>query len=1374
MAMPDFPEETAHIPVSDQGKASSFLPELDDGGDDVASTCASSTDEFMCYPVDFQGCEKVICKGCNKSASDPSPLNSSKPNDRHGGRIPWASYIKVKQAGVLVARKPHGSACNICKNVFRAIGWLADYESQGKYFKQCSSTPASRAKHQEFLAKVQHWIDCHNQKDGRIKNVGALKSAGKTLNIVQEGGRQFEQLGEFVCLENWDEKLDGKLDESKIVEEMVFGKLRKGIHRHGGRVGVFQTTRFDKKFQQEKSREADDEGAFGQERFENTKRALVECQNQAESKRAANTLEAPASATASDLVAMLKVAGVLPSTGEEDAAEPSDPEDAADPEDSSLFQEEESEMNTRKRFATFFGGGAPAAPPSKPAAPTNQGAKGMKVPKPSDKNLQASGQVDANVRTPQVESTASSSASVKSGLSAAVEEREALHLDGRTCRIRNTLQQMKDTVQPDLEKLADFTDPRLSPSVDKEQKEAFRLLILDRKKLEQKVMAQLKGAQKRIQTAKTPAAFALDKEWFNVMVEKVQAYSAMYGALGSAHPVPDEFINAMDECSRMGGSKFPLGIYWREFQYKLQYHCTYNDYAAVCAMLTDNSADVERLKCNGASLEDISKSGTAFLLDCIVEGLRGMKETEAKLPPAKSAAKQRLAAHSEVIISYSKEKGSHFLALYGRTEISLLYWLFAQDAPPEKMKQIVDEFDTYQAGQSQIGEELGPIKKFFFDGNTGSLMIEAAREEVNSMQEELLLSELVDANENLAKTVCEHAERDGDHANHVAFLDNEVDSWQKHLALVYNNNLVKSRSAKMSSRGKEILKRFHCTEKWVWERIMAWFKESSNKAVMVGLHCAHQALKNDGMCQYDSEDGQKSFLLDLAALKSRMWLDGICSHSVFAVSDPVHMKSEQFQQIKAQFSLHKQFCTSIFAIVECAIVRSSAKHRELHAERTWSAPELAAMTGKAVDSLIGVMKGRLLAKETCQQFADLAAAVAIVAKKVDKDVLLAVKILVDVCVQGKGITKEQVSDLVKKLPQDNEDVEYQKVLDFSKRFLQTMQRFTAITPKSPACVSGEVLQDLKSLDADWPTEPEIHLKEIGLDQPEVRQKVQASQLQIEKLLKAYRQQFTKALLNELKKANTLLKDIDPENESQFREKMQKASNKMAKAQTDLKATAHEMKSASEYIGETPDADILEQADVVDNRLFYNVCVFSALCFFRNPDTFKNTTSGKKKLQQMRLVLQAMNTPGILKIEVEQNHGLVVEMRTQAEVPQSMEGQPSASGQVVANGVAEGSNKRGCKRAVADEAAEAKASQQKRDEPEHVKPQEAAGQATEKEAELADAQAESAGNAAENHKNADEFWGFEQGSISDDSESNCNGPQMTGQLESTTKRRKQQK
>ena len=32
----------------------------------------------------------------------------------------------------------------------------------------------------------------------------------------------------FVCLEAWDENRDGKLDESKITEEVFFGKTIKG------------------------------------------------------------------------------------------------------------------------------------------------------------------------------------------------------------------------------------------------------------------------------------------------------------------------------------------------------------------------------------------------------------------------------------------------------------------------------------------------------------------------------------------------------------------------------------------------------------------------------------------------------------------------------------------------------------------------------------------------------------------------------------------------------------------------------------------------------------------------------------------------------------------------------------------------------------------------------------------------------------------------------------------------------------------------------------------------------------------------------------------------------------------------------------------
>ena len=141
----------------------------------------------------------------------------------------------------------------------------------------------------------------------------------------------------------------------------------------------------------------------------------------------------------------------------------------------------------------------------------------------------------------------------------------------------------------------------------------------------------------------------------------------------------------------------------------------------------------------------------------------------------------------------------------------------------------------------------------------------------------------------------------------------------------------------------------------------------------------------------------------------------------------------------------------VSAVVECAILRSSTKHRELHSQRTWSSKEFAAITGPAVfgqGGLLELLTARGLPKLALEHFAALAAAAAQAAKKASREVLPAVKVLVDICIaEGGGVTEDQVSDLVGKLPKSDEDKEFQKLVDFSKRFLQVMQQASSITPE---------------------------------------------------------------------------------------------------------------------------------------------------------------------------------------------------------------------------------------------------------------------------------------------------------------------------------------
>ena len=186
-----------------------------------------------------------------------------------------------------------------------------------------------------------------------------------------------------------------------------------------------------------------------------------------------------------------------------------------------------------------------------------------------------------------------------------------------------------------------------------------------------------------------------------------------------------------------------------------------------------------------------------------------------------------------------------------------------------------------------------------------------------------------------------------------------------------------------------------------------------------------------------------------------------------------------------------------------------------------------------------------------------------------------------------------------------------------------MQEASSLTTTSSASASGGVLADLEALVAAWPETPAEDIKALGLDQPGVSKAVAAAKDKVRGWLEKCKARSVQELKKLIRAANGANQDLDPNDESAFRNLMTKKVAKLAKLQNDLKVASSELQSCLEQLGEPADAksEPNSSAGQCESLCFYHVCVFTALCFFRNPDTFRSTTAGNKSLAQMKTVLE---------------------------------------------------------------------------------------------------------------------------------------------------------
>ena len=267
------------------------------------------------FPVDVEGCEKLVCRACNASAMVAGPLAELQSQDRFGGFHPWASYKRIRDSdGNVVAKKPKGRLCRICVNVWSLSGWECKHGDMQSYLKTMS-TPSGKVEHKEFLHKVKQYIDFQkkNESGNKMLHLGAKAAVTKsTLQTVSARGQKYcAPKRDFVEVDAWDPAQDGDLSKATIVEEFIHGKQRRGAWVIRGRPGVYSEENFESKAAEDVTVEDDNEGLFGDERKALKRKSLEDGLNALEAGRAKVAVQGPRVAADMSVDEMLKLVACM-------------------------------------------------------------------------------------------------------------------------------------------------------------------------------------------------------------------------------------------------------------------------------------------------------------------------------------------------------------------------------------------------------------------------------------------------------------------------------------------------------------------------------------------------------------------------------------------------------------------------------------------------------------------------------------------------------------------------------------------------------------------------------------------------------------------------------------------------------------------------------------------------------------------------------------------------------------------------------------------------------------------------------------------------------------------------------------------------------
>ena len=121
----------------------------------------------------------------------------------------------------------------------------------------------------------------------------------------------------FVLKENWDETLDGKFEEKKVVWHDVFGVSKEGIWCTSGREGVYELEASDSTTTRSIAVVDDGTGPFAEQRHEKLKATFQTAREKEDKDRRDVCVKSPELPTSHDMLQLLqKVTGGLPAAGD--------------------------------------------------------------------------------------------------------------------------------------------------------------------------------------------------------------------------------------------------------------------------------------------------------------------------------------------------------------------------------------------------------------------------------------------------------------------------------------------------------------------------------------------------------------------------------------------------------------------------------------------------------------------------------------------------------------------------------------------------------------------------------------------------------------------------------------------------------------------------------------------------------------------------------------------------------------------------------------------------------------------------------------------------------------------------------------------------
>ena len=413
----------------------------------------------------------------------------------------------------------------------------------------------------------------------------ALKQAGTTLHSETKSGVRFEGPEmEFVMLEHWDPKLDGQLDETKVVEETWKGKKVKGVWRQVGRQGVLKAHGYEDTNMTERTEEHSGTGPFAEQGLATKKQVLQSVFADADEQRRKHAVAGPTAPAPAEIMATLQqlLPGLRQAQGSE--AAPSESEAATAPvqvpdNDEEEEEAEEEEVCPALGLAASVGGPKAAKAAAKASAKAKQSAApaaksraASRVPAQQPKVEEAPRQQVAEKREVAALPDPGASKAKKSSPG------ETLQLDGRGKRLK--------------ENLAEIYSKQRQSLVDNHLEVNFSLQDVDAKQIYSKKSKALNSLLntvskqvKKIEESVNKAGLLEELENFQHLQDVTNALVNLFARLNTANPAAQDLAEAVEACQSSDFDvKLGPTVWQKMLSTRAAHFCLYQDYTAYCQL----------------------------------------------------------------------------------------------------------------------------------------------------------------------------------------------------------------------------------------------------------------------------------------------------------------------------------------------------------------------------------------------------------------------------------------------------------------------------------------------------------------------------------------------------------------------------------------------------------------------------------------------------------------------------------------------------------------------------------------------------------------------------------------------------------------------